>query len=87
MKSLDNLTQGFSDIGRALASKDLKEPANIEALVDVIVWMAAIAFAMILASRGESSSFTLFCMAFALTFLSLIWCVYHYTVRNILRKR
>lgn len=87
MRILDNLTLGFSDIGRALASKDLEEPANIEALVDVIVWMAVIVLAIILAFRGEAGYFNLFCMAFGFTVFSIIWCIFHYTVLRIFRNR
>ena len=86
-RSLENLTQGISDIGRALASKDLKEPANIEALVDVVLWIAVLAIVFILACRGEAGYFTLFCMAFGFTIASMIWLVIHYTILRALKKR
>ncbi len=86
-RNLENLTQGISDIGRALASKDLTEPANIEALVDVVLWIAVLAIVLILACSGEAGYFTLFCMAFGFTIVSMIWLVIHYTILRVSKKR
>ena len=62
---LDRILQALEAIGRALVKKDLREPANIEALVDVILILALIALSVISAMIEWGSTFTMFCMVFA----------------------
>jgi len=83
----NELQKGLGDIGRALASKDLREPANIEALLDIILWIAVVLLAFIFSIRDWGSSFSMFCMAFWFTVASFVWLIIHYTVRRTIHRR
>lgn len=87
VKPLNEIVKALGDIGRALAGKDLREPANIEALVDVLLILALIALSIISSMSGWGSTFTMFYMVFAFVFLSIVWCVFHYTVLRIIKKK
>lgn len=68
---------------QALVTKDLREPNNIEAFLDITLIIVTIALAIILrSSDSESSTFSMFCMMFAFIMLSFAWCVYHSSVKR-----
>lgn len=81
------LTEALADIGRALASKNLEEPANAEALLDIILWIATIILACVFTLRNLEGALTMCYMAFGFTFISFTWLIFHYTVLRTTRRR
>ena len=86
MKSfLTEIGRGFADVLRAIARKDLKEPAYLNALLDVSTWVVVIILAIIPFALKSPSM--MFYLAFALTLVCIGWCIFHYTVLRIHRRR
>jgi len=86
----DKISEGLAGIGNAIARKSLKEPSNIQILLDIIMWLSAIAFAIILSITHQSGSFLLFCLCFIVTIASWVFCLIHYcnlSSRQKTRKR
>lgn len=83
---LDEIGKGIADMMQALVRKDLREPANLQALLDTVKWAALIALCTIpfLANRDPLSMFR---MALIFTFVSIGWCIYHYTILRSRRRR
>ena len=81
------LSKGLADVCRALATRDLREPANIEALLDVVLWVVVIVLSGIYALFDLGSPFSMFVMVFWITVASFVWLIFHYTVRQYIGKR
>lgn len=86
MKSfLAEIGGGFADVLRAIARKDLTEPAYLNALLDVSTWIVVIILAITPFALKNSS--VMFYLAFALTLICVGWCIFHYTVLRIHRRQ
>lgn len=76
---------GFADVLRAIARKDLREPAYLNALLDVSTWIVVIILAITPFTLKNSS--TMFYMTFALTLICIVWNIFHYTVLRTRSRR
>ena len=82
---LSEIGRGAGDALRILARKDLKKPANLNAFIDLLLWLVVILLALFCPQLKSPS--TMFYMAFILTLICMGWFIFHYTVMLILRRR
>lgn len=75
---MSDVWRGVADLLRALGKKDLREPANVNALLDVFLWIVVLLLGVTRCSGDGVLS--MFKMVFGLTLVCIIWAVYHYTV-------
>lgn len=81
--------KSLGNIGQALTKKDLREPANINALLDVIsvlFTLGLVAAATIRPELAPSLHIGL-CIIVALIFIAacLAWCIYRYSLPRTLK--
>lgn len=76
---LHELQKGAADMLRKLASKDLREPGNINVLLDVVMWLGVVLILICSAPKSVNLSNMIY-IAFAVTFVCIAWCIFHYTV-------
>ncbi len=79
------LVKGLADSLRTLALKDLTKPGNLNGFIDLLLWVVVILLAKFCSQSVNPS--TMFNMAFALTVLCIVWCIFHYTVLRHRRRR
>jgi len=73
---------------RALAAKDLREPNNFEAFMDVLLWIVFIILATVTSlSDSKVAVLTMFSLVFLATIASCGFCLHHSTMRRYKYRR